>query len=127
MISGSPSGWSGRSSSQREQTFLSSNWGWLAIILALEILNTVLGQELLFRGLLLPRMQGTFGRWDWAANGVLFALYHLHVPWLIPKTLLDSLLLADPSKRYRSALIGIVVHSAQSLYFSILVIALVLR
>jgi uncharacterized protein len=109
------------------QTFLSSNWGWLAIILALEILNTVLGEELLFRGLLLPRMHGTFGRWDWAANGVLFALYHLHVPWVIPQALLDSLFLAYPSKRYRSALIGIVVHSAQSLYFSILVIALVLR
>jgi membrane protease YdiL (CAAX protease family) len=109
------------------QTFLSSNWGWLVIILALEILNTVLGEELLFRGLLLPRMQSTFGRWDWAANGVLFALYHLHVPWVIPQTLLDSLLLAYPSKRYRSALIGIVVHSAQSLYFSILVTALVLR
>jgi uncharacterized protein len=109
------------------QTFLSSNWGWLAIILALQILNTVLGEELLFRGLLLPRMHGTFGRWDWVANGVLFALYHLHVPWVIPQTLLDSFLTAYPSKRYRSALIGIVVHSAQSLYFSILVIALVLR
>ncbi|SDS82974.1 CAAX protease self-immunity [Friedmanniella luteola] len=109
------------------QTFLSSNWGWLAIILALQILNTVLGEELLFRGLLLPRMQGVFGRWDWAANGVLFALYHLHVPWVIPQTLLDSFVVAYPSKRYRSALIGIVVHSAQSLYFSILVVALVLR
>jgi membrane protease YdiL (CAAX protease family) len=109
------------------QTFLSSNWGWLAIILALQVLNTVLGEELLFRGLLLPRMQGVFGRWDWVANGVLFALYHLHVPWVIPQTLLDSFLIAYPSKRYRSALVGIVVHSAQSLYFSILVIALVLQ
>lgn len=109
------------------QTFLSSNWGWLAIILALQTLNTVLGEELLFRGLLLPRMHGAFGRWDWAANGVLFALYHLHVPWVIPQTLLDSFVVAYPSKRYRSALIGIVVHSAQSLYFSILVVALVLR
>jgi membrane protease YdiL (CAAX protease family) len=109
------------------QAFLASNWAWLAIILALQILNTVLGEELLFRGLLLPRMQGTFGRWDWVANGVLFALYHLHVPWVIPQTLLDSFLTAYPSKRYRSALVGIVVHSAQSVYFSILVIVLVLR
>jgi membrane protease YdiL (CAAX protease family) len=109
------------------QTFLSSNWGWLAIILVLEVLNTVLGEELLFRGLLLPRMQGVFGRWDWAANGALFALYHLHVPWVIPQTFLDSLFTAYPSKRYRSALVGIVAHSAQSVYFSILVIALVLR
>ena len=46
---------------------------WPAIVLVLMVLNTVLGEELLFRGLLLPRMSGAFGRWDWVANGVLFA------------------------------------------------------
>jgi membrane protease YdiL (CAAX protease family) len=51
------------------------------------VFNTVLGEELLFRGLLLPRMQGAFGRGDWVANGVLFAVYHLHVPWVIIPTL----------------------------------------
>ena len=59
---------------------LSGNWAWLAVIAALAIFNTVLGEELLFRGLLLPRMQDAFGRGDWVANGVLFALYHLHMP-----------------------------------------------
>jgi membrane protease YdiL (CAAX protease family) len=63
------------------------------------VFNTVLGEEPLFRGLLLPRMQGVFGRWDWAANRVLFALYHLHEPWGIPRTLLDAFILAYPSKR----------------------------
>jgi uncharacterized protein len=72
------------------------------------LLNTVLGEELLLRGLLLPRMQGAFGRWDWAANGVLLALYHLHVPWVIPQTLVvDTFAGAYPSGRYRSALLGI--------------------
>ena len=108
------------------QTFLSGNWGWLAIILALQIFNTVLGEELLFRGLLLPRMEGVFGRWDWAANGVLFAAYHLHVPWVIPQALLDSFIVAYPSKRYRSALVGIAVHSAQSVVFAALALAVVL-
>ena len=109
------------------QHFLSGNWGWLLVIIALEIFNTVLGEELLFRGLLLPRMNGRFGRWDWAANGVLFALYHLHVPWVIPQALLDTFIVAYPSKRYRSALVGIVVHSAQSVFFILIVLALVLR
>jgi membrane protease YdiL (CAAX protease family) len=81
---------------------------------------------LLFRGLLLPRMNGRFGRWDWLANGVLFAAYHLHVPWVIPQTLLDSVIVAYPSKRYRSALIGIVVHGAQAVVFSVLALAVVL-
>jgi membrane protease YdiL (CAAX protease family) len=91
----------------------------------LQIFNTVLGEELLFRGLLLPRMNGVFRRGDWFANGILFAAYHLHVPWAIPATLLDTFIIAYPSKRYRSALIGIIVHSVQSVFFIILILTLV--
>jgi uncharacterized protein len=92
------------------------------------VFNTVLGEELLFRGVLLPRMKGAFGRWDWVANGFLFALYHLHVPWVIPQTLLvDTFALSYPSRRYRSALIGIIVHSSQSVFVLALVLFLVLK
>jgi membrane protease YdiL (CAAX protease family) len=110
------------------QGFLAGNWAWFAALVVMFVFNTVLGEELLFRGLLLPRMRGAFGRWDWAANGFLFGLYHLHVPWVIPQTLLvDTFVLAGASRRYRSALMGIAVHSAQSVYFTVLVLALVLR
>jgi membrane protease YdiL (CAAX protease family) len=89
--------------------------------------NTVLGEELLFRGLLLPRMNRAFGRADWLANGVLFAAYHVHVPWVMPETLLgDTLLLAYPTKRYQSAWLGIVVHSAQSVVLAAIVLTFVL-
>src|SRR5829696_4639574 len=108
--------------------FLSGNWGFYALIVVFVVFNTVLGEELLFRGLLLPRMQGAFGRWDWVANGVLFAAYHLHVPWVIPQSLLvDTFAEAYPSRRYRSALIGIIVHSSQSVVVLALVLFLVLQ
>jgi uncharacterized protein len=107
--------------------FMSGNWVWYAVLFALIVFNTVLGEELLFRGLLLPRMKGAFGRWDWVANGVLFALYHLHMPWVIPATLLDTFALSYPSRRYRSALIGIIVHSSQSVLILVLILPLVLR
>jgi membrane protease YdiL (CAAX protease family) len=114
-------------SSHAGHVFLAGAWGWLAVLVALFIFNTVLGEELLFRGYLLPRMNGAFGRRDWLANGVLFAFYHLHMPWAIPATLLDSFFLAYPSKRYRSALIGIVVHSAQSVVLFAVVLSLVAK
>lgn len=108
--------------------FMSGNWGWCATLVALVVFNTVLGEELLFRGLLLPRMQGAFGRFDWVANGFLFAAYHLHMPWVIPATLVgDAFALSYPSRRYRSALIGIIVHSSQSVLVLALVLPLVLR
>ena len=109
------------------QTFMSGNWVWFAVLVVMWVFNTVLGEELLFRGLLLPRMRGAFGRADWLANGALFAVYHLHVPWAIPQAFVDAFVLAFPSKRYRSALIGIAVHSAQTVVFIVIGLSLVLR
>jgi uncharacterized protein len=102
------------------------SWGWFALVVTMGIFNTVLGEELLFRGLLLPRMHGAFGDRDWVANGVLFALYHLHVPWAMPGALMDTLLIVYPTKRYRSAWIGIAVHSAQTVVFTALLLTLVI-
>jgi uncharacterized protein len=107
------------------KAFLSGAWGWYGLMLVLFLFNTALGEELLFRGFLLPRMNGAFGRGDWVANGLLFTGYHLHVPWAMPATLFDTFLLVYPTKRYRSAWIGIAVHSAQSVVLAIIVLTLV--
>jgi uncharacterized protein len=113
-------------SSDLGQHFLSGNWTWYAVMIVMLVFNTVLGEELLFRGLLLPRMNGAFGRWDWVANGLLFTAYHLHVPWAMPGRLLSVVLLSYPAKRYRTAMLGIVVHSVQTVFFAVLGLTLVL-
>ncbi|HLF59566.1 MAG TPA: type II CAAX endopeptidase family protein [Acidimicrobiia bacterium] len=112
--------------SQAGEAFFDGAWGWYGLMIALWVFNTVLGEELLFRGLLLPRMNRAFGRFDWLVNGVLFAAYHLHMPWAIPTILTDALVLAYPTKRYRSAWIGIAVHSTQSVFLAVIVLTLVL-
>jgi len=110
----------------RGQAFFHGAWGWFAVVVVFAAFNTVLGEELLFRAYLLPRMRGAFGRWDWVANGVLFAAYHLHTPWVIPSTLIDIVALAYPSRRFRSAWMGIAVHSVQSVVVIGVVFAAVL-
>ena len=98
------------------------------VVVVFVVFNTVLGEELLFRGFLLPRMRGVFGRRDWVANGVLFTVYHLHVPWVIPTTLVEGIFLeAYPSRRFQSAWMGIIVHSLQSVFVIGVVLALVLK
>jgi membrane protease YdiL (CAAX protease family) len=109
------------------QDFFAGNWPWFALTIVMMVLNTALGEELLFRGLLLPRMEGVFGRRDWVANGVLFGLYHLHIPWSIPANMLDTFYQSYPAKRYRSASLSIAVHSAQTVVFGLMLLALVLR
>jgi membrane protease YdiL (CAAX protease family) len=111
----------------RGEAFFSGAWGWFAIVVALVVFNTLLGEELLFRGLLLPRMRAVFGRRDWVANGVMFTLYHLHAPWLMPLTFVDGIFLdAYPSRRFQSAWMGIIVHSVQSVFVIAIVLTLVL-
>jgi len=114
--------------SDRGEDFFRGAWGWWVMIVVFVVFNTVLGEELLFRGLLLPRMQGVFGRGDWVANGVLFALYHLHQPWSIPNTFVEGIFLeAYPSRRFQSAWMGIIVHSVQSVFVIVFVLTLVLK
>lgn len=112
--------------SEAGQSLLSESLFWPLAVVTMMVLNTALGEELLFRGLLLPRMQGAFGRADWVVNGVLFAAYHLHQPWSMPGALYDTLVLSYPAKRFRSAVISIMIHSTQSLFF-VVAIALILR
>jgi membrane protease YdiL (CAAX protease family) len=107
-------------------TLLQGSWVWCAVLFAMLVLNTVIGEELLFRGVLLPRMNGAFGRWDWVMNGVLFGAYHLHIPWVIPAALLDTFFISYPAKRYQSAWIGIIVHSAQSVVIAAVVLTIIL-
>jgi membrane protease YdiL (CAAX protease family) len=113
--------------SDRGEVFFHGEWGWFAVLVVFVVFNTVLGEELLFRGVLLPRMKGVFGKRDWVANGVLFALYHLHQPWSMPGSLVEGIFLeAYPSRRFQSAWMGIIVHSLQSVFVIIVVLTLVL-
>jgi membrane protease YdiL (CAAX protease family) len=101
-------------------------WWLLGVLLLSQLFNYFLGEELLFRGVLLPRMQGAFGRFDWAANAVLFGLYHLHKPWGIPTNIIGSLALTWPARRFRSNWMAIVVHGVEGLPGLVLVPAVIL-
>jgi membrane protease YdiL (CAAX protease family) len=113
-------------SEERKQA-LEGAWQVLALFAVLGIFNTVLGEEMLFRGILLPKMRGVFGKGDWVANGVLFGLYHLHQPWTIIGSTIEGIFaLALPSRRFRSAWMGIIVHSGQTVFFIFIALGLVL-
>jgi len=118
---------SGYLESPAARAHIEGDWGLFALFLVSAVFNTVLGEELLFRGLLLPRMNGAFGRWDWLVNGLLFGGYHLSQPWtILGSSILGTFFFALPTKRYRCAWFGILAHSGQSVYFLILILGLVL-
>jgi membrane protease YdiL (CAAX protease family) len=101
-------------------------WWFFGLMVVTNVFN-LLGEDFLFRGVLLPKMEGVFGRWSWLANGVLFGLYHVHQPWTILQNVISGpLVLAFPSWRYRSTWMAISVHAAQSVYALVLFLGLVL-
>lgn len=102
-------------------------WWFLGLFVLNAVFNTILGEEFLFRGVLLPKMEGVFGKWSWVANGVLFGCYHLHQPWTIAGNAISGVfLVAFPAWRYRSTWMGVIVHSVQSVYFVFLILGVVL-
>jgi CAAX protease family protein len=92
---------------------------WLfALFVIFAVFNTIVGEEFLFRGVLLPKMEGAFGRGSWVANGILFGLYHVHQPWVMPNAVFTGFLYTFPAYRCRSTWMSIIVHSAQSVYIA---------
>jgi len=101
-------------------------WDMLGLFFVLALFNTFLGEEFIFRGVLLPKMEGVFGKWDWVANGILFSFYHLHQPWGILATLPADLIFAYSGKRFHSNWFPIILHSGQSVFLLFLILGLVL-
>jgi membrane protease YdiL (CAAX protease family) len=97
-------------------------WWILGLALTSMIFNYILGEELFLRGVLLPRMAGVFGRWDWVANSVLFGLYHVHKIWAWPSMIASAFGVAWAAKRYHSFWMGVIVHGLEG-FFIVLVVA----
>jgi membrane protease YdiL (CAAX protease family) len=101
-------------------------WWILGVALVSNIFNHFLGEEFLFRGVLLPKMQGVFGKQDWVANAVLFGLYHLHKPWHIPTILASALVFSGLARRFRSSWMAVIVHGAEGFVVLVPVLAVIL-
>ena len=105
---------------------LVGNWGFVALFLFFSVFN-IFGEELLFRGVLLPKMNGVFGKWDWIANGLLFTLYHVHQPWgYLSAWIEDIFAFTLPAKLFRSTWMPIIVHSVQVVFILFLILGIVL-
>jgi hypothetical protein len=101
-------------------------WWILGITLLSFLFNYFLGEAFLWHGVLLPKMRGVFGKYDWVANAVLFGFYHLHKPWALPSIILTNLAYSWPARRFRSNWMAIAVHGAEGLPTLLIVLAVIL-
>ena len=101
-------------------------WYLVGLMLVHIVGNYLYGEEFLFRSILLPKMNGVFGKWDWLANAVLFGIYHVHKPWVIPSSILSGIIYTYPSRRFRCTWFGLIIHGADGLFLMFVIFSLVL-
>ena len=85
-------------------------WWLLGVLAVLIVFNYLLGEELIFRGILLPKMNGVFGKWDFIANNILFITYHLHKIEVWPKILIINWIWPWAAKRFKSSWVAVIIH-----------------
>jgi hypothetical protein len=101
-------------------------WWLLGVVLVSNIFNYFLGEEFLWHGVLLPKMHGVFGKYDWVANAVLFGFYHVMKPWNLLSVIAGNLMYSWPARRFRSNWMAIIVHGAEMLPVLVMALAVIL-
>jgi len=91
---------------------LDSDRYWLLLIwLPYWILN-IMGEEILWRGVMLPRQEVTFGRHAWLVHGFGWGLFHVAFGWkmmipLIPILFIQSYIV----QKTKNSWTGVVIHA----------------
>jgi hypothetical protein len=89
---------------------LAGRWDLLLLIMLGWAVHAYLGEELFYRGALLPAMRG---RRRWLANAGLYGLSYIYLPWTVLFRFLEAIVLARPAQRLRSLWPAIMARGAQ--------------
>ena len=83
----------------------------LAIWFPYWVLN-IMGEEILWRGTMLPRQEIAFGKWTWILHGVGWGLFHIAFGWQLLITLLPILFIQSyVVQRRQNTWIGVIIHA----------------
>ncbi len=87
-------------------------WGaWVFLAWIPLFLSNILGEELCWRGYVLPRQEAAFGRTAWLLNGAMWCGFHWSFGWQVMLLVLPiTLLLPWIVQRRRNTFVGIIIH-----------------
>lgn len=113
--------------SENASTYFSGEWGILVMFLVMAVFN-IFGEEFFWRGIMLPKMNGVFGKWDGVANGLIGGGYHLSQPWQIlgGGFFMWTLFYALPAKYFRSTWVSMILHGSIFLVWVPIMLVLIL-
>jgi len=95
-------------------TSVSRTWGY-ALAYFVGWLFNILGEELLWRGFMLPRQEVSYGRFAWLIQGLLWTAWHIFWKWNLLALLPITLGLPFVVQKTKNTTIGIVAHGLANL------------
>lgn len=102
------------------------SWGLLAYYLFGLFVFNILGEELWWRGYILPRQEAAFGAWAWLVNGFLWACFHAFYHFnlgIFLSYLPTTIPLAYVAQRTRNTWPGIIAHFTSNLAIPLLMLS----
>lgn len=104
---------------------LKNNWC-VAVLFFVMMFFNIAGEELWWRGYILPRQERAHGRWAWIIHGLLWWLWHLaFYPWQIFALLPICLALPYIAQRRQNTWVALVIH-VQNGIILLIILAMVL-
>jgi membrane protease YdiL (CAAX protease family) len=104
---------------------LKGNWG-VALLYFVMFFFNIFGEELWWRGYILPRQEQAHGRWSWVIHGLLWWLWHLtFYPWQVFALLPICLMIPFIAQRRQNTWPAIIIHSQNGIVL-VLIVAMVL-
>lgn len=87
----------------------------------------IFGEELLWRGMILPRQIKRYGSKAWVIHGLMWGLWHFFWKWQLVVLVPTSLLFSYVAYKHKNTWIGIIAHGAVNAIPLIMVIVNVLK
>ncbi len=85
---------------------------WILLIWFPYWLLNIMGEEILWRGTLLPRQEIVFGRFTWLFHGFFWGIFHIGFGWQLLITLLPILFIQSyVVQRQKNSWIGVIIHA----------------
>lgn len=89
---------------------LVGNWG-VAILFLVMLFFNIVGEELWWRGYILPRQEEVHGKRTWAIHGLLWLMWHVaFYPWQLFALLPITLIIPYIAQRLQNTWVALIIH-----------------
>jgi len=105
---------------------LHGKW-WIVLVYLIGWLLNIFGEELWYRGWMLPRQEVAFGKFAWIINGLMFNFQHTFQPWNMVAMLPGSLFVSYAVQRRKKTQMSLIWHGLLNISLLIFIIIGVIK